>query len=436
MNMKILVTGSAGFIGRNLVESLKNIRDGKDRTHPDLTGKIGEILEYDRNTGEEKLAQYCAEADFVFHLAGVNRPRNKESFMEGNRDFSIKLLRILEEHNNHCPVMMSSSVQATLQGRFAGSEYGKSKLGGEDAFFKYGERTGAPVYVYRFPNVFGKWSRPDYNSAVATFCHNIARDLPIHVNDRETLLELVYIDDLAEEMLMALQGQAHRWTKEGNALDDIEASREYSTGEAGAADPGMEFCPGRPGSLRQFCYVPVTYRVTLGEIVDLLQAFRRQPETLLVPEIPPDSFAKKLYATYLSFLPQNRVKFALNKREDARGSFTEILRTVSGGQFSVNVSKPGITRGQHWHHSKWELFIVVSGHALIRERNLAGNSGSDKDQDILEYEVWGNRPEAVHMLPGYTHSIVNLSDTEDLITVMWASECFDPDKPDTFHEEV
>lgn len=416
--MKVLITGSAGFIGRNLVESLKNIRDGKDRTHPGLTGKIEEILEFDRDTDAEKLAQYCARADFVFHLAGVNRPRNIEAFMEGNRDFSEKLLRTLEEQGNPCPVMMSSSVQASLQGRFAGSEYGKSKLAGEEAFFRHGERTGALVYVYRFPNVFGKWCRPNYNSAVATFCHHIARDLPIRVDNRETRLELVYIDDLVEELLLALQGQAH------------------GGGEAAAAKRVEEANPGEKHGPARYCYVPVTYQATLGEIVDLLQSFRRQPETLLVPEIPQGSFAQKLYAAYLSYLPAERIKFALNKKEDARGSFTEILKTVSGGQFSVNVSKPGITKGQHWHHSKWEFFIVVSGHALIRERNMAGDLFADNAAEVFEYEVWGDRPEAVHMLPGYTHSIINLSDTEELITVMWASECFDPDKPDTFYEEV
>lgn len=448
--MNILITGSAGFIGRNLVESLKSIRDGKDRTHPGLTGKIGEILAYDRDTPEEKLEQYCAGADFVFHLAGVNRPRNIEAFMEGNRDFSEKLLRTLEEQGNPCPVMMSSSVQASLQGRFAGSEYGKSKLAGEEAFFRYGERTGAPVYVYRFPNVFGKWCRPNYNSAVATFCHNIARDLPIRVDNRETRLELVYIDDLVEELLLALQGQAHgggdaveakcEESAESKCHEAAEAERakaaEAKYGESAEVKCGEEVSTGKKRGSARYCYVPVTYQATLGEIVDLLQAFRRQPQTLLVPEIPQGSFAQKLYAAYLSYLPPERVKFSLTRKEDARGSFTEILKTVSGGQFSVNISKPGITKGQHWHHSKWEFFIVVAGHALIRERNLAGDLFTEDGPEVLEYEVWGDRPEAVHMLPGYTHSIINLSDTEDLITVMWASECFDPDKPDTFYEEV
>lgn len=472
--MDIVVTGSAGFIGRNLVESLKNIRDGKDRTHPALTGQIGRILEYDRDTPKEKLPQYCAAADFVFHLAGVNRPRHKEAFMEGNRDFSEKLLKTLEEQGNACPVMLSSSVQATLQGRYAGSEYGKSKLAGEEAFFRHGERTGAPVYVYRFPNVFGKWCRPNYNSAVATFCFNIARDMPIRVDNRETLLELVYIDDLVEELLLALQGFPHRsGSIEQNAgvagtEQSIDvAGTEQDAGVAGTEqDTGIEsaeqcvYCeePGMEGNSipwrdtnsgtsheglqtvnsvrRDYCCVPVTHKATLGQIVDLLQSFRRQPETLLVPEIPQGSFAQKLYAAYLSYLPAERVKFALNKKEDARGSFTEILKTVSGGQFSVNVSKPGITKGQHWHHSKWEFFIVVSGHALIRERNMAGDLFADNAAEVFEYEVWGDRPEAVHMLPGYTHSIINLSDTEELITVMWASECFDPDRPDTFYEEV
>ena len=382
--MNILITGAGGFVGKNLVEALKNIRDGKDRTRPGL--KIGQILRCTRQTTEAELKEYCAEADFVFHLAGVNRPKNPEEFMEGNRDFTETLLGVLELSGNPCPVMLSSSTQAALD-----NPYGESKRAGEALMRDYGARTGAKTLIYRFPNVFGKWCRPNYNSAVATFCHNRANDLPIQVNDRSTRLTLVYIDDVVQELLDALEGKEHR---EG-----------------------------------EFCCVPVTHSATLGEIVDLIESFRAQPETLLMPEIPNGSFAKKLYSTFLSYLPKEKVAFPLKMNCDARGSFTELLKTAGCGQFSVNVSKPGITKGQHWHHTKWEFFIVVAGRALIQERKI----GTD---EILEFEVSGEQIEAVHMLPGYTHNIINLSETENLVTLMWANEQFDPDHPDTFYQEV
>lgn len=399
--MKILVTGAAGFVGKNLVAALKNLRDGKDRTHPGLV--IEEIYEYKRDTAPELLKKYCQAADFVFHLAGVNRPKNSEEFMAGNFGLTSQLLDTLRQCGNTCPVMLASSVQATLLGRYSGSEYGKSKLAGEQLFFDYSTETGARVLVYRFPNLFGKWCRPNYNSAVATFCHNMANDLPVQVNDPATELELLYIDDLVDEMLLALAGREHRC--------------EYD---------GLTPAPVQNG---KFCYVPVTYRATLGEIVQLLQSFRSQPETLVMPEIPENSFAKKLYSTYLSYLPKEKAAFALKMNVDTRGSFTELLKTRNSGQFSVNISKPGIIKGQHWHNSKWELFIVVAGHGLIQERNI--NTG-----EMMEFEVSGEKIEAVHMLPGWTHNIINLSETENLVTVMWANELFDPDHPDTFFEEV
>ena len=398
--MNILVTGAKGFVGKNLVENLKNIRDGKNRTRQ-LT--VGQIFEYDLDTPASLLEEACQSADFVFHLAGINRPQKPEEFMSGNRDAAMDLLGLLRKYNRKCPVMLSSSIQASLIGRYAGSEYGKSKLAGEEVLFGYAKETSNKVLVYRFPNLFGKWCRPNYNSAVATFCHNIANDLPITVNDPSTGLELVYIDDLVEEMLDALEGNEHRCSFDG--VTPV------------------------PDARGRYCYVPVSHKVTLGEIVDLLKAFHDQPETLIVPEIAAGSFARKLYSTYLSYLPEAKVKFALKMNQDERGSFTELLKTVSGGQFSVNISKPGITKGQHWHNTKWEFFIVVSGHALIQERRI----GSD---EVMSFEVSGKKIEAVHMLPGYTHNIINLSDTEDLITLMWANEQFDPAKPDTYFEQV
>ena len=398
--MNILITGAKGFVGKNLTEALKNIRDNKDRTRPAL--KIGEIYEYDLDTPKEKLDEYCEKADFVFNLAGVNRPQDPAEFMAGNFGFSSELLSALKQSRNTCPVMLSSSIQATLIGRYDG-DYGRSKKAGEELFFAYAGETGAKVLVYRFPNLFGKWCRPNYNSAVATFCHNTANDLPIRVNDRNTELELLYIDDLVQEMLDALEGKEHRCGFDGLAPVPAEDGR--------------------------YCYVPVTYKVTLGEIADLLERFHVQPETLVLPEIPAGSFAKKLYSTYLSYLPREKAAFPLKMNEDARGSFTELLKTENCGQFSVNISKPGITKGEHWHNSKWEFFIVVSGHGLIQERRI----GSD---EVWEFEVSGDKIEAVHMLPGFTHNIINLSDTEPLVTLMWANEQFDPAHPDTYGEKV
>lgn len=398
--MNILITGAKGFVGKNLTEALKNIRDNKDRTRPAL--KIGEICEYDLDTPQEKLAEYCEKADFVFHLAGVNRPQDPAEFMAGNFGFSSELLSALKQSRNTCPVMLSSSIQATLIGRYDG-DYGRSKKAGEELFFAYAGETGAKVLVYRFPNLFGKWCRPNYNSAVATFCHNIANDLPIRVNDRNTELELLYIDDLVQEMLDALEGKEQR-----------------------CGFDGLAAVPDADG---RYCYVPVTHKVTLGEIADLLERFRAQPETLVLPEIPAGSFAKKLYSTYLSYLPREKAAFPLKMNEDARGSFTELLKTEKCGQFSVNISKPGITKGEHWHNSKWEFFIVVAGRGLIQERRI----GSD---EVWEFEVSGDKIEAVHMLPGFTHNIINLSDTEPLVTLMWANEQFDPAHPDTYGEKV
>ena len=400
--MKILVTGAHGFVGRNLVSQLRNIRDGKARNYA-LSGEELEIFEYDVDTDPSLLDDYCRQADFVFNLAGVNRPKDTSEFMKGNFGFASTLLETLKEHGNRCPVMLASSIQATLVGRYAASDYGRSKLAGEELFFAYSRETGAKVLVYRFPNLFGKWCRPNYNSAVATFCYNTAHDLPLQVNDPSTRLELLYIDDLVEEMLAALEGKEHRCE-----FDGVETILQED---------------GR------YCAAPVTHKVTLGEIVELLHAFSRQPATLVMPEIPPHSFAKKLYSTYLSYLPKEKVAFPLKMNVDARGSFTELLRTENCGQVSVNISKPGITKGEHWHHSKWEFFMVVSGHALIRERKI----GTD---EVLEFEVSGRKIKAVHMLPGYTHNIINLSETEDLVTVMWANEAFDPSRPDTYYEPV
>lgn len=398
--MRILVTGAKGFVGRNLVENLKNIQAGKNRTRNIV---IDDIYEFDIDTDKVLLDTYCKDADFVFNLAGVNRPQNQSEFMEGNFGFASELLEALKKHENKCPIMLSSSIQATLIGRYGESDYGKSKLAGEELFFSYEKETGASVYVYRFPNLFGKWCRPNYNSAVATFCNNIANNLPIQVNDPAVELELLYIDDLVDEMLDALEGKAHRCDYDGLSVVASEAGR--------------------------YCYAPITHKVTLGEIVDLLHSFKEQPKTLMMPHIPENSFAKKLYSTYLSYLPAEEVKFALDMKCDDRGSFTELIRTLDCGQVSVNISKPGITKGEHWHNSKWEFFIVVSGHGLIQERRI----GTD---EVIEFEVSGDKIEAIHMLPGYTHNIINLSETENLVTVMWANESFDPNRPDTFFEKV
>ena len=408
--MKILVTGAKGFVGKNLCAQLKNIRDGKARCYGNVT--VSEVYEYDLDSTPEELDAWCASADFVFNLAGVNRPQNASEFMEGNFGFASTLLDTLRAHGNTCPVMLSSSQQASLTGRFGNSEYGRSKKAGEDLFLRYGEDTGARVLVYRFPNLFGKWCRPNYNSAVATFCDAVANDKQYTVNDPSVELELLYIDDLVDEMIACLRGEEHRC--EFNGLEVIPTP----------VMPG----PDR-ASIGRYCYVPVTHRATLGEIVELLGQFAAQPQTLIVPEIPAGSFAKKLYSTYLSYLPASKVAFPLKTNSDARGTFTELVKTLNCGQFSVNVSLPGVTKGQHWHNTKWEFFIVVSGRALIQERKI----GTD---EVLNFEVSGEEIKAVHMLPGYTHNIVNLSDTEPLVTLMWANELFDPNKPDTYFEPV
>lgn len=399
--MNILVTGAKGFAGRNLVENLKNIRDGKNKTRPNIT--IEEIYEYDIDSTLEQLDEYCSKADFVFNLAGVNRPTDPADFKKGNRDFAETLLETLKKHNSKAPVMVSSSTQATLAGRFGTSEYGLSKKAGEELFFAYGEKTENRVMVYRFPNLVGKWVRPNYNSAVGTFCNNIANDLPITVNDPSVELEMLFIDDLVEEMFDAIEGKEHHCE-----FDGVNAIMQEN---------------GR------YCYAPVTHKATLGRIVELLNIFHDQPQTLVMPEISNGSFEKKLYSMYLSYLPKEKTIFDLKMNCDDRGSFTELLKTVNCGQFSVNISKPGITKGQHWHNSKWEFFIVVSGHGLIQERKI----GTD---EVVEFDVSGDKIQAVHMLPGYTHNIINLSDTENLVTVMWANEQFDPNHPDTFFEKV
>lgn len=399
--MNVLITGAAGFVGKNLAAALACIRDGKDRTHPGLS--IGKLYLYDRNSPIELLEEACRNADFVFNLAGVNRPKDPQEFLQGNFGFASTLLDTLKKYHNVCPVMLASSIQATLIGRYGLSDYGKSKLAGETLFFDYSQETGAKVLVYRFPNLFGKWCLPNYNSAVATFCYNYAHDLPITVNDPSVELELLYIDDLVQEMICALEGREHHCEFDG--LETV-------------------LCPqGR------YCAAPVTHKATLEQIVVLLDQFKAQPSTLMMPQIPQDSFAKKLYSTYLSYLPKEKAAFPLKMNVDDRGSFTELLKTENCGQFSVNISKPGVTKGQHWHHTKWEFFIVVSGRGLIQQRKV----GSD---EILNFEVSGDRIQAVHMLPGYTHNIINLSKTEDLVTLMWANECFDPSKPDTFFEVV
>ena len=416
--MKILVTGAKGFVGKNLCANLRNIQEGKDRTRPDL--KIDEIFEYDIDTDPVLLDEYCQKADFVFNLAGVNRPKETSEFMEGNFGFASTLLDTLKKYGNKCPVMLSSSQQASLTGRFGNSEYGRSKKAGEDLFLKYQDEflfshtditdhtdlgLRPRVLIYRFPNLFGKWCRPNYNSAVATFCNNIANDLPIQVNDASVELELLYIDDLVDEMLNCLEGKEHHCEFEGlEVLDD---------------------------PLGRYCYCPVTHKVTLGRIVELLHQFAEQPKTLMIPEIPFNSFEKKLYSTYLSYLAKEKVAFPLKMNVDDRGSFTELVHTLNAGQVSINISKPGITKGQHWHNTKFEQFIVVKGHGLIQQRNL-----NDPEGKVLEWEVSGDKIEAVHMLPGYTHNIINLSDSEDLVTVMYCNEVFDPNKPDTFFEKV
>ena len=401
--MKILVTGAKGFVGKNLCWALKNIREGKDRRFPELN--IEDIFEYDLDSTPEQLDQWCIECDFVFNLAGVNRPQNQKEFMQGNFGFASTLLVTLKKHKNTCPVMLSSSQQASLTGRFGNSEYGRSKKAGEDLFQEYQEETGAKVLIYRFPNLFGKWCRPNYNSAIATFCNNIANDLPIQVNDASVELELLYIDDLVDEMLNCLEDKEHRCEFEGlEVLDE---------------------------PLGRFCYCPVTHKVTLGRIVELLHQFAEQPKTLMIPEIQEGSFAKKLYSTYLSYLPKEKVAFPLKMNVDDRGSFTELVHTLNAGQVSINISKPGITKGQHWHNTKFEQFIVVKGHGLIQQRNL-----NDPEGKVMEWEVDGDHIQAVHMLPGYTHNIINLSDTEDLVTVMYCNEIFNPNKPDTFFEPV
>ena len=397
--MNILITGAKGFVGKNLVANLYNIKNGKNRTR---SFSIDNIYEFDVDTDISLLDEYCQNADFIFNLAGVNRPQNNEEFMQGNFGFASTLIDTLKKYNNTCPVVLSSSIQATLIGRYD-SDYGRSKKAGEELFFDYAKETGAKVFVYRFPNLFGKWCRPNYNSAVATFCNNIANDLPIQVNDRNIQLELLYIDDLIEEMFDAIEGKEHHC--EFNGIETV------------LKDDG------------RYCAVPKTHKVTLGEIVDLLESFKSQPKTLIMPKIPDNSFAKKLYSTFLSYLPKEKTSFPLKMNIDDRGSFTELLKTAECGQFSVNISKPGITKGQHWHNSKWEFFIVVAGHGLIQERKISSD-------EIIEFEVSGDKIEAIHMLPGYTHNIINLSETENLVTVMWANEQFDPNRPDTFFEKV
>lgn len=398
MSMKILVTGAKGFVGKNLCAELKNVKEGKSKCWgPELV--VDEVFEYDLGNSQQELDEWCSRCDFVFNLAGVNRPKETSEFMEGNFGFASTLLDTLKKHKNTCPVMLSSSQQASLTGRFGNSEYGRSKKAGEELFFAYSEETGAKVMVYRFPNLFGKWCRPNYNSAVATFCNNIANDLPITVNDPSVELELLYIDDLVAEMMSCLKGEEHHCEFEG-----------------------LDVLPKVNG---RYCYVPTTHKITLGAIVDLLHEFAAQPKTLTIPEIPEGSFAKKLYSTYLSYLPKEKVAFPLKMNVDQRGSFTELVHTLNCGQVSINISKPGITKGQHWHHTKWEFFIVVAGHGLIQERKI------DSDE-VIEFEVSGDNIQCVHMLPGYTHNIINLSDTENLVTVMYCNEIFNPDKPDTY----
>ena len=422
--MNILVTGAKGFVGKNLCCALRNIKDGKDRTRPDL--HIDEVWEYDIETNPRLLDTYCEACDFVYNLAGVNRPKDNSEFMEGNFGFASTLLETLKKYGNTCSVMLSSSQQASLTGRFGNSEYGRSKKAGEDLFLQYQEETGAKVLIYRFPNLFGKWCRPNYNSAVATFCHNIANDLPIQVNDPSVELELLYIDDLVEEMLNALEGKEDRC--EFNGLEVVPTTQERSL-HVGRDDNDPVISTEVEKSQGRYCYCPVTHKATLGEIVELLHQFAEQPKTLMIPEIPEGSFSKKLYSTYLSYLPKEKVAFPLKMNVDDRGSFTELIHTLNSGQVSINISKPGITKGQHWHNTKWEFFIVVAGHGLIQERKI----GSD---EVIEFEVSGDNIQCIHMLAGYTHNIINLSETENLVTVMYCNEIFNPQKPDTFFEKV
>lgn len=420
--MKILVTGAKGFVGKNLCAQLNNIKAGKAKCYgiaPAGQGNEGvpsidEVFEYDLDSTPEQLDRWCTEADFVFNLAGVNRPKDNDEFMKGNFGFASTLLDTLKKHGNICPVMLSSSAQASLTGRFGSSEYGRSKKAGEDLFLEYGRETGAKVLVYRFPNLYGKWCRPNYNSAVATFCNNIANDLPIQVNDPSVELELLYIDDLVDEMILALKDQEHRCEFEGLTV---------------LPKPGKKDAEGNVSGAGRYCYCPVTHKATLGKIVDLLQQFHDMPETLHIPEIPSDSFAKRLYSTYLSYLPKDKAIFDLKMNKDERGSFTELVHTLNCGQVSINISKPGVTKGQHWHNTKWEQFIVVKGHGLIQQRK----EGSD---DVLNFEVSGDKIQSVIMLPGYTHNIINLSETEDLVTVMYCNEIFNPERPDTYSDPV
>lgn len=424
--MRILVTGAKGFVGKNLCAQLNNIKDGKARCYGDLT--IGEVFEYDLDSTPEQLDTWCKECDFVFNLAGVNRPKDNDEFMKGNFGFASILLDTLKAHKNTCPVMLSSSQQASLTGRFGNSEYGRSKKAGEDLFLEYGKETGAKVLVYRFPNLYGKWCRPNYNSAVATFCNNIANDLPITVNDPSVELELLYIDDLVEEMIHALKGEEHHCEFDGL---EVIPMNETNTDITDNTDSEKSVQSGKSvfEKVGRYCYCPVTHKATLGKIVDLLHQFADMPKTLLIPEIPADSFAKRLYSTFLSYLPKEKAIFDLKMNVDARGSFTELVHTLNCGQVSINISKPGITKGEHWHNTKWEQFIVVAGHGLIQLRK----EGTD---EVLNYEVSGDKIQSVIMLPGYTHNIINLSDTEDLVTVMYCNEIFDPNRPDTYFDKV
>lgn len=420
--MNILVTGASGFVGRNLVENLKNIRDGKNRTRSNIY--IQNIYEYDRENIQEDLDAWCSKADFVFNLAGVNRPEDPKEFRDGNYGFASQLLDTLKKHNNKCPIMLSSSIQASLAGRFDTSDYGKSKLAGEELFFSYGGSTGAPVYVYRFPNIFGKWCRPNYNSVVATFCNAVANNLPYTVNDRNTILELLFIDDLIDEMFDVLEGHPHRC--------------EYPKAGEISLDPRVQWDGITPqvSDTGRYCFCPVTYKESLGTIVDYLESFKKLNDTFLIPEAPVGSFAFKLFSMYLSYVPEEKMSYLLKMNVDERGIFTELIKTANNGQVSINVARPGNIRGQHWHNTKWEIFIVVSGRGLIQERKIGINPETGEEYEVREFEVSGEEMRAVMMLPGYSHNIINLEKDKDLVTVMWANEGFDPDHPDTFREEV